>query len=126
MNTAIANLIILTAATAGDKIAGTAIDGEIAVKFVATASDLNQRLFVPEANLVVSGKFRLGSDPYSIGISIKSILTVVALPAVAPVEITAPVEATTPVEAPAPVAQTKKRKSTSNRKKTAKTDLVAA
>jgi hypothetical protein len=121
MNTAIANLIILTAELAGDNIAGTAIDGDIKVLFTVGASEVNQRLFVSEANLVVFGKFRLGCDAYSVSIGIKSVVTVVSLPS------TVPSEVADPVEVAAPIAETKKRKSTSTRsKKTAKPDLVAA
>jgi hypothetical protein len=102
-------------------ITGTAIDGDIKVLFTVGASEVNQRLFVPEANLLVSGKFRLGRDVCSIGISIKSVVTVVSLPS------TVPGEVADPVEVAAPIAETKKRKSTSTRsKKTAKPDLVAA
>ncbi|WP_310425375.1 hypothetical protein [Chamaesiphon sp. VAR_48_metabat_135_sub] len=69
MNSATSNLVILTAEINGDKLTGTALDGDIKVLFSTGASEIYQRLFVPEANLVVSGKFRLGRDACTVGIA---------------------------------------------------------
>jgi hypothetical protein len=130
MNTATANLIILNAAVAGDKITGTALDGDIRVLFTAEASEVNQRVFVPEANLVVTGKFRLRQGEIcSVDMCIKSILAVVAVPAAAPVDIVAPavsIEAAAPVDVVAPPATKKRKSSTTRSKKKAATELVAA
>ena len=71
MNSATANLIVLTAEVNEDKIVGTAIDGDHQSAVLRLLqSEVNQRLFLPEANLVISGKFRLGRDAWSVGISI--------------------------------------------------------
>jgi hypothetical protein len=149
MNTATANLIVVTAALAGNKITGTALDGDICVLFSAEASEVNQQVLMPEANLVVTGKFRLGREVCTVGMCIKSIIAVVSLPTAAPNEVTAPIDAiaavapseiavpvavvatAAPNEVAAPVdvaaAATKKRKtSTARSKKKATTELVAA
>lgn len=118
MNSATSNLIILTAEINGDKLTGTAIDGDIKVLFTVGASEVNQGLFVPEANLVVSGKFRLGRDAGTVGISIASVIAVVSLP-IAPIEVAAPVvgEASpsekqiASTEAPAKTSTTRSKKS---------------
>jgi hypothetical protein len=137
MNSATSNLVILTAEINGDKLTGTAIDGDIKVLFSAGASEIYQRLFVPSANLVVSGKFRLGRDACTVGIAIASVIAVVSLP-VAPIEVAAPIvgvgvasafaEASPsetqipPTEAPAK----SKRKTSTTRSKKATTIVVAA
>ena len=90
MNSATSNLVILTVEINGDKLTGTAIDGDIKVLFTVGASEVNQGLFVPEANLVVSSKFRLGRDACTVGIAIASVIAVVSLP-VAPIEVAAPI-----------------------------------
>ena len=147
MNTATANIIVVTAALADDKIAGTAIEGDIRVPFAAEASEINQRVFVSEANLVVTGKIRLRQGEIcSVGMSIESVLAVVSLPVAAPVDVVAPAapsEDAAPVDVVAPVlshsmpeetsgscaaAVTTKRKSstTARSKKKAATELVAA
>ena len=61
---------------------------------------VNQRLFIPEAQLVVAGKFRLAKELATIGAWISKIVAVVSIPAPAEVEIEAPVEVEieTPVE----------------------------
>lgn len=87
MNSATSNLVILTAEINGDKLTGTAIDGNIKVLFTVGASEVHLGLFVPEANLVVSGKFRLGRDAGTIGIAIASIIAVVSLPVATPIEV---------------------------------------
>ena len=123
MNTAISNLIILTAEVSEDKIVGTALDGAIKVLFAVEAIDINQQVFVPEANLVVSGKFRLGRDACTVGISISSIVAVVCLPVDALVEVVAPIAQVAPTEAP---AKSKRKTSTTSRsKKAAKTPIAA-
>jgi hypothetical protein len=131
MNSATSNLVILTAEINGDKLTGTAIDGDIKVLFTAGASEIYQQLFVPSANLVVSGKFRLGRDACTVGISIASIIAVVSLPVATPIEVATPIvgEASpsenrviAPTEAP---AKSKRKTSTTRSKKPAKTPIAA-
>jgi hypothetical protein len=86
MRTAIPNLVILTAEI-GENITGTAIDADILINFAVANTDVNQRLFVPEAQLVVTGKFRLGKEIATIGIWISIIVAIVSIPAPAPAEI---------------------------------------
>lgn len=130
MNSLISNLIILTADVNDDNILGTAIDGDIKVLFAVVASEVNQRLFLPEANLVVSGKFRLGRDACTVGISIATIVAVVSLPIDVPVKVAAPiVSETSPVETQiasteAP-AKSKRKTSTTRSKKTPKIAVAA-
>jgi hypothetical protein len=52
----------------------------IDVKFAVSNTDVNRAIFVPEANLVVSGTFRIARDICTIGIWVKSIIAVVSLP----------------------------------------------
>jgi hypothetical protein len=98
MRTFTSNIFILSAQIGDTTIAGTAIDGDIKVNFAVAATDVNQRLFVPESNLVVAGKFRLGKELATIGVWISRIIAVVSIPAPVPadVEVVAlePVEAT--------------------------------
>jgi hypothetical protein len=123
MNSATANLIILTAEVNEDKILGTAIDGDIKVLFTVGASEVHQGLFMPEANLVVSGKFRLGRDAGTVGISIASVIAVIALPVITSSESAVPVELVAPSDAP---AKSKRKTSTTSRsKKAAKTPIAA-
>ena len=122
MNSATANLIVLTAEVNEDKIVGTAIDGDIKVLFAVDASEVNQRLFLPEANLVVFGKFRLGRDAGSVGISIASVIAVVALPIAVPSQVADPVEQFAPI---AELSKTKRKTSTTRTKKAAKTKVAA-
>jgi hypothetical protein len=122
MNSATSNLVILTAEINGDKLTGTAIDGDIKVLFSAGASEIYQRLFVPEANLVVSGKFRLGRDACTVGIAIASI-AVVSLPVATPIEVATPIDRViAPSDAP---AKSKRKTSTTRSKKAAKTPIAA-
>ncbi|PSB47462.1 hypothetical protein [Chamaesiphon polymorphus] len=128
MNTAISNLIILTADVNGDKIVGTAIDGDIKVLFAIPTTELSQRLFVPEANLIVSGKFRLGRDAGTIGISIASVIAVIYLPVAAPAAEITPTEVAASVEQIAPSdtpAKSKRKTSNTRSKKAAKTPVAA-
>jgi hypothetical protein len=122
MNSATANLIILTAEVNEDKILGTAIDGDIKVLFTVGASEVNQGLFMPEANLVVSGKFRLGRDAGTVGISIASVIAVVSLPIATSSESAPPVEPVAPNDSP---AKSKRKTSTTRSKKAAKTPIAA-
>jgi hypothetical protein len=130
MNSATSNLIILTAEVYGDKIVGTAVDSDIKVLFAVAASEVNQRLFLPEANLVISGKFRLGRDACTVGISITSVIAVVSLPVAVSNEITTPVvgeaspseKRVAPSDAP---AKSKRKTSTTRSKKAAKTPIAA-
>ncbi len=98
MRTFTANIFILSAQIGDTTISGTAIDGDIKVNFAVAATDVNQRLFVPESNLVVAGKFRLGKELATIGVWISKIIAVVSIPAPVPAEVEAvalePVEAT--------------------------------
>jgi hypothetical protein len=98
MRTFTANIFILSAQIGDATITGTAIDGDIKVNFAVAATDVNQRLFVPESNLVVAGKFRLGKELATIGVWISKIIAVVSIPAPVPAEVEAvalePVEST--------------------------------
>jgi hypothetical protein len=98
MRTFTANIFILSAQIGDTTITGTAIDGDIKFNFAVAATDVNQRLFVPESNLVVAGKFRLGKELATIGVWISKIIAVVSIPAPVPAEVEAvalePVEAT--------------------------------
>ncbi len=98
MRTFTANIFILSAQIGDTTITGTAIDGDIKVNFAVAATDVNQRLFVPESNLVVAGKFRLGKELATIGVWISKIIAVVSIPAPVPAEVgavaLAPVEVT--------------------------------
>ena len=123
MNSATSNLVILTAEINGDKLTGTALDGDIKVLFSTGASEIYQRLFVPSANLVVSGKFRLGRDACTVGIEIASIIAVVSLPVATPSEIAPPSETQiAPTEAP---AKSKRKTSTTRSKKSPKIAVTA-
>ena len=81
MRTFTANIFILSAQIGDTTITGTAIDGDIKVNFAVAATDVNQRLFVPESNLVVAGKFRLGKELATTGVWISKIIAVVSIPA---------------------------------------------
>ncbi|AFY92855.1 hypothetical protein [Chamaesiphon minutus] len=87
MRTATPNLLILTVQTDTNNITGTAIDADILVNFAVANTEVNQRLFVPEAQLVVTGKFRLGKQLATIGILISSVVVIVSIPAPASAEI---------------------------------------
>ena len=97
MRTFTSNIFILSAQIGDTTIMGTAIDGDIKVNFAVAATDVNQRLFVPESNLVVAGKFRLGKELATIGVWISKIIAVVSIPAPVPAELE--VVALEPVEA---------------------------
>jgi hypothetical protein len=89
MRTATPNLLILTVQSGTDIITGTAIDADILVNFAVANTEVNQRLFVPSAQLVVTGKFRLGKEIATIGIWISSVTAIISIPAPASVEIAA-------------------------------------
>jgi hypothetical protein len=109
------------------------------VLFTAGASEIYQQLFVPSANLVVSGKFRLGRDVCTVGIAIASIIAVVSLPVATPIEVATPIvgvgdslplgtaspsenRVIAPSDAP---AKSKRKTSTTRSKKAAKTPIAA-
>lgn len=91
MRTFTSNLIVLSAQVYDTTIGGTAIDGDTAINFTVAASEVNQRLFIPEAQLVVTGKFRLAKELATISVWISKVIAVVSIPA--PAEVEAPVEA---------------------------------
>jgi hypothetical protein len=124
MNSTTANLIVLTAEVNGDNILGTAIDSDIKVLFTVAQSEVNQRLFLPEANLVVSGKFRLGRDACTVGISIANVIAVVSLPVATSSESAAPVELVA-LPSDTPAKSKRKTSTTSRSKKAAKTPIAA-
>ena len=91
--------------------------------FSAGASEVNQGLFVPEANLVVSSKFRLGRDAGTVGIAIASVIAVISLPVAATSESADPLEPVTlPDDAP---AKSKRKTSTTRSKKATAIAVVA-
>jgi hypothetical protein len=91
MRTFTSNLIVLSAQVSDTTIVGTAIDGDTAINFTVAASEVNQRLFIPEAQLVVTGKFRLAKELATISVWISKVIAVVSIPA--PAEVEAPIEA---------------------------------
>jgi hypothetical protein len=62
MRTATSNLFVLDAEIGTTTITGKAIDGDISVSFAVANTEINQRLFISEAQLVVTGKFRLAAQ----------------------------------------------------------------
>ena len=90
MRTFTSNLIVLSAQVSDTTIGGTAIDGDTAINFTVAANEVNQRLFIPEAQLVVTGKFRLAKELATISVWISKVIAVVSIPA--PAEVEAPVE----------------------------------
>ncbi len=82
MRTVTSNLVIVTVEITDRSITGLAMDSNsnINIKFAVTNTDVNQAIFVPEANLVVSGIFRIAREVCTIGMRIKSIVAVVSLP----------------------------------------------
>jgi hypothetical protein len=93
MRTATPNLLVLTVQTGTDFITGTAIDGDIGINFAVPNSEVNRHSFVPEAQLVVTGKFRLGKELATIGILISSVVAIISVPALASAEIADPATA---------------------------------
>jgi hypothetical protein len=90
MRTFVASVIILSAEIKDTTITGTAIDGDIAIDFAVANTDVNQRLFVPEAQLVVTGKFRIAKAIATIGAWFSSVMAVVSIPAPAAIEAALP------------------------------------
>jgi hypothetical protein len=131
MRTATSNLIILTAQISDVSITGTAIDGDILVNFAIAKTDVNQRLFVPEANLVVTGKFRLATTIATIGMWITAVIAVVSIPAPADLVETASILIPTEepvVEAIVPLTSAQKRAATiaaNKAKSTSETALIS-
>jgi hypothetical protein len=110
MRTATPNLVILSAQVTDNSINGTAIDGDILVNFAVAKTDVNQRLFVAEANLVVTGKFRLATTIGTIGMWITSVIAVISIPAPTEIE---PVITLTPAQKRAATIAANKAKATS-------------
>jgi hypothetical protein len=85
MRTNTSNLVILSAETNDKNITGTAVDGDIFVNFTITNTEVNQRIFVTEASLVVTGNFKLAQTMATIDMWITNVIAIVALPEVEPV-----------------------------------------
>jgi hypothetical protein len=90
MRTFTASVVILSAQIKDTTITGTAIDGDIAIDFAVANTDVNQRLFVSEAQLVVTGKFRIAKTIATIGAWISSVIAVVSIPAPVEIEVVEP------------------------------------
>jgi hypothetical protein len=86
MRTFTANILVISAEIKDTLITGTAIDSDIAINFSVANNDVNQRLFIPEAQLVVTGKFRIAKAIATIGVWISGIVTVVSIPAPAEID----------------------------------------
>jgi hypothetical protein len=91
MRTNTSNLVILSAETSDKNITGTAVDGDIFVNFTVANTEVNQRIFVAEANLVVIGNFKLNQNIATIDMWISSVIAVVALPEIEPIHLEAQV-----------------------------------
>jgi hypothetical protein len=81
MRTFTASVVILSAQIKDTTITGTAIDNDVAIDFAVANTDVNQRLFVAEAQLVVTGKFRVAKAIATIGAWISGVIAVVSIPA---------------------------------------------
>jgi hypothetical protein len=81
MRTATSNLVIITSEITDKSITGLAMDSnnDINIKFAVANTDVNRAIFIPEANLVVTGNFRIARDICTIGIYVKSVIAVVSL-----------------------------------------------
>jgi hypothetical protein len=90
MRTFAASVIIISAKIGDKNITGTAIDGDIAIDYAVANTDVNQRLFVPEAQLVVMGKFRIAKAIATIGAWFSSVMAVVSIPAPVAIEVVEP------------------------------------
>jgi hypothetical protein len=111
MRTATSNLFVLDAEIGTTTIAGKAIDGDISVNFAVANTEINQRLFISEAQLVVTGKFRLAAQIATIGIWIDKVIAVVSIPEPAPVEV-APTLESEPTQVVAVLTPAQKRAAT--------------
>jgi hypothetical protein len=86
MNTFTANIVILSTEISEQTIAGDAITTSgISLKYAVVNNDVNQSIFLPESQLVVSGTIRIHSQVATMGVRILQILGVISVPA-APVE----------------------------------------
>jgi hypothetical protein len=113
MRTATSNLFVLDAEIGTTTITGKAIDGDISVNFAVANTELNQRLFISEAQLVVTGKFRLAVQIATIGIWIDKVIAVVSIPEPAPVEVASTLESKSePTHAVAVLTPAQKRAAT--------------
>jgi hypothetical protein len=107
MRTFTANILVLSTQIEETTITGMAIDGDIAINFSVANNDVNQRLFIPEAQLVVTGKFRIAKAIATVGVWISGIMAVVSIPAPAEIKVEAiEPEAIIEVVAPAEVIET--------------------
>jgi hypothetical protein len=81
MRTFTSNLIVLSVTVNETTIYGKAIDRDISIDYSVGLNDVNQAIFVPEANLVVTGSLRLNpKEVTSINVWINSVVAVVSLP----------------------------------------------
>jgi hypothetical protein len=82
MHTLNANIIILSTEISDDNISGKAIDidRDINVNYSTVNNADNRPIFIPKANLVVSGKFRIAKEVATVGVWIHTIVAVVSLP----------------------------------------------
>jgi hypothetical protein len=118
MRTATSNLVIITTEITDKSITGLAMDtnSNIDIKFAVSNTDVNRAIFVPEANLVVSGTFRIAREISTIGIWVKSVIAVVSLPVAELTQIPVPEIA---VEVEIPLTPAQKRAATKAAKKAA-------
>lgn len=112
MRTATSNLFVLDAEIGTTTITGKAIDGDISVNFAVANTEINQRLFVSEAQLVVTGKFRLVAQIATIGIWIDKVIAVVSIPEPTPVDAPTLESETAPIHAVAVLTPAQKRAAT--------------
>jgi hypothetical protein len=113
MRTATSNLVIITTEITDKSITGLAMDSnsDINIKFAVGKNDMNLAIFVPEANLVVTGNFRIAREVCSIGMWVRSVIAVVSLPTAELTPIPTPeivVEALTPKQKAAATRAAKK------------------
>ena len=81
MRTFTSNLIVLSAVANDTTITGKAFDRDISINYSVNLNDLNQVIFVPEANLVVTGSLRIDNKEIaSVNIWINNTIAVVSLP----------------------------------------------
>jgi hypothetical protein len=110
LHIATSNLIIITAEVEDERIVGTAIDStDIPIKFAVPLTDNNQKIFIENANLVVTGKFRV-SKANRIGLFITSIIAEITTVIKAKREDTEEILALTPAQKRAATRAAKKAK----------------
>jgi hypothetical protein len=117
MRTFTANIIILSAVIADNFITGTAIDGNTAINYSVAANSVNERLFLPESQLVITGKLRLAAELATVNIWIAKVVAVISIPVPTANETTA-IETATPA---APLSRAQKAAATHAAKKATKT-----